>query len=183
MKTKIRLDKKQKWLIAICSGVIILLVLMPAASGKKENVSDNVSETVQQDISGQTLGAYIEAQEKRLAQIISKIDGAGEVAVMITAKASEEIVVGKDVTASRSLIEETDSSGGSRKTDEENRSESSLDNGDGAPYVIKTLEPEIEGVAVAAQGADQPEVVREIMNTVSVLYNVPVHKIKVVKMA
>ena len=49
--------------------------------------------------------------------------------------------------------------------------------------MVKTLEPEIEGVAVAAQGAGNPEVVREIMNTVSVLYDVPVHKIKVVKMA
>ena len=103
--------------------------------------------------------------------------------MMITAKASEEVVVGKDITSGRSVVEETDSSGGSRKTDEENRSESSLSTGSGEPYVVKTLEPEIEGVAVAAQGAGNPEVVREIMNTVSVLYDVPVHKIKVVKMA
>ena len=181
MKTKIRLDKKQKWVIAICAGVIILLILMPADSGQNEN--DTSAPAAQTPLEGEKLQTYIETQEKRLTEIISKIDGAGEVTVMITAKASEEVVVGKDITSGRSVVEETDSSGGSRKTDEENRSESSLSTGSGEPYVVKTLEPEIEGVAVAAQGAGNPEVVREIMNTVSVLYDVPVHKIKVVKMA
>ena len=86
MKTKIRLDKKQKWIIAICAGVIILLILMPAASGQNEN--DTSAPAAQTPLEGEKLQTYIETQEKRLTEIISKIDGAGEVTVMITAKAS-----------------------------------------------------------------------------------------------
>ena len=48
--------------------------------------------------------------------------------------------------------------------------------------MIKELEPEIEGVVVVTQGGDDLLVVNEITESVSVLFNLPVHKIKVVKM-
>ena len=53
----------------------------------------------------------------------------------------------------------------------------------GSPYVVKQLEPEIEGVLVAAQGAGDETIVNEITYAVQVLFDVPVHKIKVVKMS
>ena len=48
--------------------------------------------------------------------------------------------------------------------------------------MIKELAPQIEGVVVAASGAGDEFVVDEITQAVSVLFNLPVHKIKVVKM-
>ena len=53
----------------------------------------------------------------------------------------------------------------------------------GSPYVVKQIEPEIEGVLVAAQGGGDETVVNEITYAVQVLFDVPVHKIKVVKMS
>lgn len=49
--------------------------------------------------------------------------------------------------------------------------------------MVKKIEPEIEGVLVAAQGGGDETVVNEITYAVQVLFDVPVHKIKVVKMS
>ena len=48
--------------------------------------------------------------------------------------------------------------------------------------IVKEMEPEIEGVLIAAQGGDQNQVAGEITQAVQVLFDIPVHKIKVVKM-
>lgn len=107
---------------------------------------------------------------------------------MITARATREKVVEKDVTQSSARVSESDSNGGTRVTDESSYSETSLytgstsGQGSGEPYVVKELVPEIEGVVVAAQGAEDEYVIDEITQAVSVLFDLPVHKIKVVKM-
>lgn len=145
---------------------------------------------------GQTLEQYVAAQEERLRSLLSKIKGAGDVDVMITARATREKVVEKDVTRNSSNVSETDSSGGSRTTSESAYGETTLYAGSGSassgttagssdsgmPYVVKELVPEIEGVVVAASGADDEYIIDEITQSVSVLFNLPVHKIKVVKM-
>lgn len=145
---------------------------------------------------GQTLEQYVAAQEERLRSLLSKIKGAGDVDVMITARATREKVVEKDVTRNSSNVSETDSSGGSRTTSESAYGETTLYAGggnassgttagssdSGMPYVVKELVPEIEGVVVAASGADDEYIIDEITQSVSVLFNLPVHKIKVVKM-
>lgn len=187
MKQKIDLSKKQKFLLAVGAGVLILIILWPVSS-KKDGSTQNSEVHVQTAKSGgeQSLESYIDSQEKRLKGVLSKIEGVGDVYVMITAKASKELVVEKDISQENSSVEETDTNGGKRTTNNQTKNESTVtDNSGGgtSPYVVKSLEPQIEGVAVAAQGADRPEVVSEIMNTVSVLFDVPIHKIKVVKMA
>jgi stage III sporulation protein AG len=53
----------------------------------------------------------------------------------------------------------------------------------GEPYVVKEIEPEVEGILVVAEGAGNETVVNEITYAVQVLFDVPVHKIKVVKMS
>ncbi len=145
---------------------------------------------------GQTLEQYVADQEERLRSLLSKIKGAGDVDVMITARATREKVVEKDVTRNSSNVSETDSSGGSRTTSESAYGETTLYAGGGSassgttvgssdsgmPYVVKELVPEIEGVVVAASGADDEYIIDEITQSVSVLFNLPVHKIKVVKM-
>ena len=85
-----------------------------------------------------------------------------------------------------STVNETDAQGGTRQSNEASKSESSLYTKDGSgndvPWVIKEMEPEIEGVLVAAEGGDNENVANEITQAVQVLFNIPVHKIKVVKM-
>ena len=117
--------------------------------------------------------------------MLESVEGAGEVKVMITLKSNGEQVVEKDRTYSENKTGQGEQSGQTTTNNNISRSESTVyssSNG-GSPYVVKQIEPEIEGVLVAAQGGGDETVVNEITYAVQVLFDVPVHKIKVVKMS
>ena len=180
MKGKIHLNKKQKLMIMVSAGVLLLLIFIP--SGTQEQ-TETVSDSPEAAAAEQTLEVFIKMQEKRLKSVVEKIAGAGDVYVMITAKTSVEQVVEKDQAKSEDKVSETDAGGGRRDSSNISISESTLyDNQTGSPYVVKEIQPEIKGVVVAASGADDLSVVKEITDTVAVLFEIPVNKIKVVKM-
>jgi len=186
--SKFNSEKGNKLLILLLIGILLLVIAWPTGGSSTKN-NDTTVDTYNADATeaGEAvLEAYIANQEARLTAIVGAIDGAGEVSVMITAKSSSELVVEKDVTSSSSDLEESDSSGGNRTTNEVNHSETTVFTDDGTggsvPYVVKELEPQIEGIVVAAQGGGDLNVVREITDAIGVLFDVPVHKIKVVKM-
>ena len=167
-------------------GVLILVVLWPVGGkeGKKETQTANLV-----DKTGETAYNYAEQyaanMENRLKDILEKVEGAGSVQVMITVKNGGEQVVEKDRTFTENKTVQDGDNGQNSTADNINRSESTVyDNtSGGSPYVVKQMEPEIEGVLVAAQGAESENVVNEITYAVQVLFDVPVHKIKVVKMS
>ena len=51
----------------------------------------------------------------------------------------------------------------------------------GNPYIVKTLQPDVEGVLVVAEGADDSIVKKNISEAVQVLFGIDVHRIKVAK--
>ena len=50
------------------------------------------------------------------------------------------------------------------------------------PYIVKELEPEIAGVLVIAEGGNNEVIKSDVIAAVQVLFDVPAHKIKVMKM-
>ena len=113
------------------------------------------------------------------------MEGVGKVEVMITLKASRELVVEKEQPVSRSSTHESDSQGGTRIISETDSRENTVyrtEGGASEPYVIKTLSPQIEGVLVVAEGAGSGTVNRTIVETVQALFGVEAHKVKVVRM-
>ena len=86
--------------------------------------------------------------------------------VIVTVSASKELVVEKDMPVTRSNTVENDSEGGSRNVNELNSMEETVydrkSDGTSSPYVVKTLQPLVEGVVVIAQGGDRPEVKKNI---------------------
>jgi len=192
MRNKIKLNKENAFII-ILAGILCMVIVWPESNNSTKQIDSEqfdgnsmTSNRNDRDITENTLNVYIENQEKRLTDILSQMEGVGEVQVMIRASASKEYVVEKDVTLSNNSILETDSEGGTRQSNETNRSELSIytkdSSGKDIPWVIKEMEPEIEGVLVAAVGGDQEQVAQEITQAVQVLFDIPVHKIKVVKM-
>lgn len=200
----IKKDKRRFLLILVLIGILILVIAWPVSDKDDQSTDSGVSlnsennggeETNEQNvaISGnlsaqQTLEEYVAQAEQRLTELLSSIHGAGKVTVMITAHSTRERVLGKDINETLSKVTENDSSGGTRVTDESSYGESTLygltdDGQEGTdPYIVKELVPQIEGVVVAASGADDDYIVDEITQAVSVLFDLPVHKIKVVKM-
>ncbi len=129
---------------------------------------------------------YIRGLEKRMENILSQMAGAGEVQVMITAADCGQTVLERDAESASSVLEETDASGGTRKNTERQIREEvvyTIDReGKKIPYVAQKRLPKINGVVVLAQGAGNVEVKENIIEAVSVLFQVNEHRIKVIKM-
>lgn len=105
---------------------------------------------------------------KKLEGILERMDGVGEVSVMITLSDDGTRIVDKDTKETSESIEKT-----TVIYDDEDAS---------VPYVTSTDKPTVSGVLVVAQGGGSPQVNNDISNAVSALFDVPMHKIKIAKM-
>lgn len=195
-------DKEQFFIMILC-GVLLLVIALP--TGDKEKKSrDSVQETEpmsnwmapfqseeqekkkeSKDAQEDTLENYTKKLERKVAEVLSQMDQAGTVEVMITMESSVEKVVEKDAPVSRNHVSEQ-GDGSSRETNSvEAGAETVYETGSGntsTPYVVKTIQPRVEGVMVVAEGAGQGNVSKNITEAIQVLFGIEPHKIKVVKM-
>lgn len=122
--------------------------------------------------------------EKDIEELLSKIENAGKVKVLITYENGGELVAEKDVKQRESTQTEEDGEGGKRKI-EENDTESQVvyENigNNKTPFIKSELYPKIRGVVVVAEGGNDEIVVGKITRALEVLLDLPVHKIQVVK--
>lgn len=186
----------QKLIIIFLCGVFLIVISLPdilsfGKSGKSSNnnaakLKTTNSEIVQENENTQTAKEYTSNLENRLEEILRNVSGIGNVEVMITLKSSKELVTLKDEPYTEEKSSESDSEGGSRTNSNINKEDNTVlitaDDGSTLPYVTKEIEPEIEGVIVIAEGAENASVINDIMDAVLVLFDVPAHKIKVMKM-
>lgn len=190
-KTK-NILKKENMIVIILIGVLLLVIAIPVNPKKtktediKQQPEDINQSFTDSSVEENTDQSYVENLESRVEDILSSMEGVGNVKVMITLQSSQETIVEKDMPTSRSNISEIDGSGGNRNTNEMDSQETTVyttnQNGDKIPYVIKTKEPEIEGVTVVAQGGDNAVVQKNISEVIQALFHIELHKIKVVKM-
>lgn len=127
---------------------------------------------------------YEKNLEKRVAEILSHVDGVGTVDVMIVLKASAERVIHVDTSSTRTLEEEKDSAGINRTSQSESQEQTAVltDGGSGrTPVIEKEIYPEISGIVVSASGGGNPTVRAEISATMEALFGLPANKIKVLK--
>lgn len=193
MKDKIL--KKENMVVFALIGILLLVIAIPIDSkaDKGEKQTDKEKEEydnlhLQNSASGTTdeVMEYCLLLEERIEEILSSMDGVGEVQAMVTVTSSKELIVEKDEPISRSTVTETDGNGGSRSTNEssyeyETIYETDAD-GNVIPYVIKKIEPEIQGITVVAKGGGDAVVQKNISDVLMALFHLDAHKIKVVKM-
>ncbi|MFT4107957.1 MAG: stage III sporulation protein AG [Lacrimispora sp.] len=189
---------KDKWLILLAVGMIILILTFPTGSvmnGKQETAAENHSQAVAHGLAGgleegeMAVAAaagqtYEEQLEDRVKKILKTVEGVGQAEVMIVLKSSEEKVLRVDKNSSDSSTDEKDSAGGTRKITSSEQQESTILIGSGentAPIVEKEIRPEVEGIVISAQGGGSPTVKAEISSAMEALFNLPPHKIKVLK--
>lgn len=182
-KIKEKKLKRSDWLILVLAGILILIIALPTdTKGKKqaEEAKENISKE------NNTMEASKDEIEQKLEDILEKIDGAGEVKVMITYQDSGTQVVEKDKNTSENSVEESDSTGGVRSTKEQQLQESTVyeeaDAGN-TPFVSKELLPKVEGILIVASGGDNQKVKQNISEAVLALFQVEAHRIKIVKMS
>lgn len=170
-------------LAAACLG--LLLLAFPGKNAREETEKRSAAETAPpaEGNGGASEADYEEALEKRLCELLSSMEGVGRAEVMITLKTSKESVLQVDENVSANRLKEGDLSGGSRETEERRSEKSTVLTGSsgGEPYVVVQIMPQIEGVVVICEGGDVAAVKSEICEAVGALFDVPAHKIKVLK--
>ena len=165
----------------------ILILAFPFGSEKKEDLeesSDSVSLQREETETADDAVSYERFLEQRLEDILSHVDGVGQVEVMIVLKSSEEKVWRVDRDTSYSITQETDQNGGSRRVESQAVTENTIlsgQTGKEEPLLAKEMKPEISGVIISAEGGKSPQVQAEISAAVEALFDVPSHKIKVLK--
>ena len=162
-------------IIGLC-GMALLVLSIPEGIFSKEKSKDKEivnEESIEYDDS---YGAFL---ENKLENVLEKIPEVGNVTVMITLQDTGEREVLKEntnVSSNTQKDNETvvEDSSSEKAVFEENGS-------DKMPYVINRYEPKVEGVVVIATGNISSKNINDINDAIKALFNVPAHKIKVIK--
>jgi stage III sporulation protein AG len=141
---------KNKNNVLILIILIIGVVIMVSSAGRSKPQTVTTSDTFK--------------EEEELGRILSDIEGAGEVSVMITYYGTTE----KDIAYET----KTSSSDGTNSSEDKKAVMSG-----GTPMVVKEIYPKVKGVIITAQGAGNAAVKRRLTEAVTAALDVPEYRV------
>lgn len=160
---------------------VLLLIISSSMFSKDDEKSDDYEDIKPIETVNTSGDSQRKDLEKRLSEILSSIEGAGNTKVMITMANTSEKVVAKDnreenssdkgenSLSTKSVIEETtvsvETSGGTKE-----------------PFVLSENMPKVQGALIVSEGADNVYVKGAIIEATQALLNIPSHKVAVFKM-
>lgn len=162
-------NRKSAIFILIAVFFILILIISELIPKKQElKISEN------EDVFYENYSANL---EKKLEEIVSAIQGAGNCKIMVTLDTGEENIYAKQA---KNLNE--DRSESSKSSDEYEyvvlKSSSSKEEG----MLLKVVEPNVRGVAIVCQGGDDPLIKEDIISAVSAVLDIKTNKISITKM-
>lgn len=128
---------------------------------------------------------YEENQKIELKNILKKMNGVGNVEVMMSFEQGEQKVPAYDKNSQKSTTEETDNEGGKRVNNQDTDGTKVVmktADGNNEPFVLTTYKPKIRGIIIIAEGAENSKTKYEIEQAVSKLYNLSLDKVNVYSM-
>lgn len=158
-----KLGKNKYIILVLIAGIVLLL--LPA--DKKEEAPES-SDSLQQ--------FSLTEVEKKLGDILSSLDGAGNVKVMLSVKDEGQRIIAKD--------REVSESGGDESSSERKEETVLVSSGSSKEDVVALgyIYPEYQGALVAAEGAKSARVRLDITEAVSAVTGLSADNIKVIKM-
>ena len=171
-------DKKKIYslltLAVICG---IALIAMSGLEDKAISSKDEVNNKItQEELSNESSKATL---EEKLKNILSQIEGAGEVDVMITYESSEEIQPAFNTNTTTEETKEVDQQGGERTGTTSSENKTMITSSSNEPIVIKTNQPKINGVIVVATGAKDLTVKETLYSAVQTALQVQGHQVEI----
>lgn len=116
---------------------------------------------------------YSNETEEKLADIISKVEGAGKTKVFLTIEESEEYVYAQNISSDKK----------DNAQQNEDKEYVIVDgNGGKSGLLVKTVNPKIRGVAIVCEGGDDPAVQQRIYSCVSASLGISTARISISKM-
>jgi len=173
------------FIFILAIAIIISLagnLLQPQSKGKGEEKKVRSDEALSESSQEASKEKGSTDREKRLKDVLSVIQGAGQVDVMITYKTGKEVVPAMNTVESSTETEEKDSNGGVRRTTQTdvNTQPVSMDSPDGSqPLISRENEPEVQGVIVVAEGAEDIQVRIGLQQAVQTLLGIQSDQVEV----
>ena len=175
------LDRKK--LEILIGGIIVLAMVLVYAStffgkGKDDAPAENTLGTHDET---SLFGQSYQAEEDRLTAILSKINGVGEVKVMITYEgAAEQVPAYNSDSTSQSTSEES-AQGVNKTIQNETESKKTVTGQDGT-VVLSEKRPQVIGVVIVAQGAENMGVRINLQKAAQTALDVPSNKVEIFTM-
>ena len=160
---KIKTIKHIEIIVIVIFAAVLLLIIFGFSSGGSQGPS----------ASSTLLSDYQRNLERQLADVLSKIEGAGKVEVMITFEAGAEQVL------AYSTDKQTNSSNDNGKSTSSVIERTQIVLVGGKPVVLYEVQPIVKGVLIVAQGADNVKVKVEIMQAVSTILKIDTRYIEI----
>lgn len=120
--------------------------------------------------------------QTELEDILSKMEGIGEVDVLITYSQTNTIMPMYSETQSTSITEETDSSGGTRTQESSNINKEVVTDGDNNAITQTVMLPKVEGAIVIAEGGGNATTKANVIQAVSAVTGLATYKVQVFEM-
>ena len=154
---KLKGIKNIELVVALILSALLLLVFF----------SDFGQNSTKQTTTSYSFAEYVNSLENKITSVISQIDGAGkcDVAISFVGGIEQEYVFSTESQTNGSVVTE----------------KNTLTLVSGKPVVLREKMPEVQGVVIVADGADNASVRLEITKAVQALLKVPNGNIEVFK--
>lgn len=181
-------------LIVVLVGIMLMIVGSSFNVSKKTSNFQADSKMVSsQNNSNQNNSSKTNSNDKdyetylqnELKENLERIQGVGKVDVMIYFEKGEEKVPAINIKNSNSVTNEKDTAGGTRRTLQNNDDKDVVvtnEDGVNKPLIIRKDKPEITGILVVAEGAEDKVTQLRISNAVCTLFNISSCKVNVYPM-
>lgn len=167
--------------------LVVLLILMFSlitvnyfvtnnSKDKKKEKNSNISYDDALNVSYNS--DYEKKETEALESLLEQMDGVGNAVVKINFESDEVKVPAYESSSQKSTTQENDNSGGTRVNEQDTQS-STIVKSDDEPYILQVNNPNVIGIAVIADGANDTEIKSDIEKVVCSLYNLPVNKVNV----
>lgn len=177
-----RMENLISFLIILVITLIVINKILKQDNNNKENVDYTNEIGVELATSNYSSGSISSEFEKKLENILKKINGVGDVSVLLTYSESSSIVPIYNTSQSTSITEEKDTSGGTRTITSEDNKKDVITDSSSNIVTEKQIMPKIEGAIITAQGVKDSNTKANIISAVEAVTGLANHKIQVFEM-
>jgi len=168
-------NKKTLIVLGLFAGIVLIILSFFSASNSSGKYKDPAG-NIKSNLIITDTETYISALERKLCELLKRVNGVSEPFVMLTLDSSSEYIY-----ASKQSVKESSSKDGEiiqkdiQKDiilyEDEKKSKS--------PILVKEIQPKIKGVAVICRGISDSNTQLKIINLVSTALNIPANKVYV----
>lgn len=182
---------KVQWLLLIgCLGVALMILAsyfqveryVPTAPTPSESATPPVAPAAAREAREWSVEELEHKYETELKTMLEEVVGTGRVTVMVNLDSTGELVVEKNVQERKQTTDERDRQGAARQVEETNVSRQAViyrQGNEETPLVLMQKRPQVRGVIIVAEGAENPQLKAWIMEAVQRGLGVPPHRVAI----